>query len=85
MKAGVYNYGPDGLPETNLARGLACPLCTGVYWAFFLVLLSVKPMRIVDLVLLWLGVSGMQVFLENNTDDEAIQNAIEDVADSLEE
>jgi hypothetical protein len=85
IKAGAYNYGPDGLPETNLGRGIACPLCTAAYLGIFPLLLSQIPTRVGDLVLTYLGIYGAQVFLENLTSDDAIQSAIEDVADSLEE
>lgn len=84
MKAGVYDIGPDGKPETNFARGLSCPLCTGVYISFATVALVSFPTRIGDLLLTWLGLSGAQVLLENLTSDEAIQGAIEEVAESVE-
>lgn len=84
VKAGVYRYGPDGKPESNLARGISCPLCVGVYVSAFLLFLLFKPTRIGDLFLTWMGISGSQVFLENLTSDEAVQSAIEEVAESLE-
>lgn len=84
-KLGAYEYGPNGLPLTNLGRGVACPLCTSAYIGLFIVILIVKPTRIGNWVLLWLGVWGVQTFLENLTSDEAIQSAIEEVAESLEE
>lgn len=84
IKAGAYNYGPDGLPETNLGRGISCPLCTSAYLGVFLLFILKKSTRLGDLVLLWLGVWGTQTFLENLTSDEAIQGAIEEVAESLE-
>lgn len=85
MKAGAYNYGPDGLPETNLGRGISCPLCVGAYVAVPLVGLSWLRYRVAELFLLWLGAWGAQVFLENLTSDDAIQAAIEDVAESLDD
>ena len=84
-KAGVYDIGPDGKPETNLARGLSCPLCTGVYMSFAMVALAYLPFQLGHFFLAWMAVSGAQVFLENLTSDDAIQEAIEEVADSLEE
>lgn len=80
---GAYDYGPDGKPETNLGRGIICPLCTGVYLAGGLAVLVGLPSRVGDWLLVWLGVSGAQVFLENLTSDEAIQEAIEQVAESI--
>lgn len=85
MKAGAFSYGPDGLPETALGRGIACSLCTGVYISALLLLLIFYPSKIGDWFLAWMGISGAQVLLENLTSDEALQSAIEDVADSLEE
>ena len=83
IHAGVYDYGPDGKPETNLARGISCPLCTGVYMSAAMVVLSFLPSTIGDLFLAWMAVSGAQVFLENLTSDDAIQEAIEEVAESM--
>lgn len=85
MRLGAFEYGPDGLPLSNLGRGISCSLCTGVYISALLTFLVFKPTRFGDVLLTWLGMSGFQVYLENQTDDAAIQEAIEDVADSLEE
>jgi hypothetical protein len=85
MQLGVYDYGPDGKPETNLARGLSCPLCTGVYLSLVVVLLAYTSSKIAEFFLAWMGVSGAQVFLENLTSDDALVGAIEQVADSSEE
>lgn len=88
VRLGVYDYGPDGKPETNLARGLQCPLCTGIYFSALLMLLVFLPhkvKRVTDVFLAWMAVAGGQVFLENLTSDEALQSAIEEVAESIEE
>lgn len=82
---GAYDYGKNGRPDTNLGRGISCPLCTGVYLSAALLLVVFLPSTIGDLLLTWLGVSGAQTFLENLTSDEAIQGAIEEVAESIEE
>lgn len=66
---GVYDYGPDGKPLTNGARGLACPLCTGVYWSALVTAALLRPTRLGDALLCWLGVSGAQSFLEKWTSD----------------
>lgn len=84
IKAGVYDIGRDGRPESNLARGLSCPLCTGVYLSFAMVALAYLPFKLGEFFLAWMAVSGAQVFLENLTSDDAIQEAIEEVAESLE-
>lgn len=83
-RLGVYDYGENGLPETNLARGLSCPLCTGVYLSCAICLLVFAPSRVGDWFLAWMGISGAQVFLENLTSDDAIKEAIEEVAESIE-
>lgn len=83
-KLGVYDIGLDGKPDTNLARGLSCPLCTGVYLSGLLLGLVYRPTLVGDLFLSWMGISGAQVFLENLTSDDAIQEAIEEVAESIE-
>lgn len=83
-RLGVYNYGPDGQPTTNLARGIRCPLCVGVYLSFCLSILA-RPKNPVEFFLVWFGISGAQVFLENLTSDDAIQEAIEEVAESMDD
>lgn len=67
--AGVYDYGQDGNPETNLARGLSCPFCTGVYLAALVLLLVWRPTWLGDLFLGWMGISGVQAFLETKSSD----------------
>lgn len=42
-KAGAYDVGPDGLPTTNLGRGISCPYCVGIYAAAFFVVLELLP------------------------------------------
>lgn len=82
---GAYDYGENGKARTNLGRGISCPLCTGVYISGALLPLVFIPNRIGDWFLAWMGISGAQVFLENLTSDEAIQEAIQEVAESMEE
>lgn len=85
IKAGVYIYGPDGKPESNFARGLSCPLCVAAYISVLIVLLFQFPTIPGNLFLIWTGIWGVQMFLENLTSDEAIESAIEEVAESLED
>lgn len=85
IDAGVYDYGSDGKPATSFARGISCPLCTGVYLSGLLGIMVFAPTKVGDWFLAWMGISGAQVFLENLTSDEAIQGAMEDIADSLED
>lgn len=85
MKLGAYDHGPDGLPETNLGRGISCPLCTGVYISGVVAAILEPPHRRPwDFFLTWFGLAGAQVFLENLTSDDAIKDAIEDVAENME-
>lgn len=84
-KAGAYEYGEDGLPITAWGRGISCPLCTGVYISFVLLIFLYRPILISDLILTWLGMNGLQVLLENATSDDAIKGAIEQVAESIDE
>lgn len=85
MRLGAYEYGPDGKPLTNLGRGISCPLCTAAYLAVPIIIFLQFPTVPTNLFLAWLGIWGVQTFLENLTSDEAIQGAIEDVADSFED
>lgn len=91
-KAGAYNYEYEydergnqrtTIP-TNLGRGISCPLCVGGYLAFVFALLLFLDNIIINFFTLWLGIWGVQVFLENLTSDDAIKEAIEDVADNME-
>lgn len=84
MKLGAYEYGPDGKPLTNLGRGIACPLCTAAYLAIPIIILLQFPTIAGNLILAYFGIWGFQTFLENLTSDEAIQGAIEEVAESME-
>lgn len=85
MRLGAYDYAPNGEAATSLGRGISCPLCTGVYIALVMVVLALWASWPGDIFIFWMGVSGAQVFLENLTSDEAIEGAIEEVAESLEE
>lgn len=91
IKAGAYNYAyaydQDGNSQTealtSLGRGISCPLCVGGYVAFVLIILSFFNNFILDFFILWLAIWGVQIFLENLTSDDALKDAIDDVADSL--
>lgn len=64
LKLGAYDYGPDGQIESNLARGISCSLCVGVYVAAFIVALILFPTKMGDAFLIWMGLAGGQRFLE---------------------
>lgn len=85
MELGAYDYGPDGKPQTSLGRGISCPLCTGVYLSGIVAAVTLLPSSVGDIFLTWFGISGAQVFLENLTSDEAIEGAIEDVAERMDD
>lgn len=85
IKAGAYDYGPNGEPETSLGRGISCPLCTGFYVTVLMFALMSIRNPIFNGFLIFMGLWGIQTFLENLTSDDAIKEAIEEVADSIEE
>lgn len=84
----VYAWDAEGNQTietpTNLGRGIKCPLCTGGYLGLLLTFLIFSENIILNFFLIWLGAWGFQVFLENLTSDDAIKEAIEDVAESVE-
>lgn len=92
-KLGAYDkaYDDEGnyLPRTNLGRGIACSLCTSAYIAipltFFVYLTSKDKKSLGNPILFYLGMWGAQVYLENQTSDDAIQSAIQEVAESMDE
>lgn len=85
----VYEYDERGNQRvsvrTNLGRGISCPLCVSAYIGFLLTFSLFFDNIIINFFLLWLGIWGVQTFLENLTSDDAIKDAIDDVADSLED
>jgi len=60
---GAYDYGPDGLPQTNLGRGISCPYCVGVWTAALMV--ALWQGRRLRLIVLWLAVAGGQSLLQD--------------------
>lgn len=92
-KAGAYNYeytyderGNQRVEiTTNLGRGISCPLCVGGYLAFVIAVSLAVDNVVINFFLVWLAVWGVQVFLENLTSDDAIKDAIQDVAESVED
>lgn len=85
MRAGAYSYGPDGKPESNLGRGISCSLCVGAYVTLLMLAIMSFPNIVTTFISLWLGIWGVQTFLENLTSDEAISEAIEEVAENIDE
>lgn len=85
----IYTYDDRGNLRiqitTNLGRGISCPLCVGAYVAAFILILMSISSPSTNIFISWLGLWGIQTFLENLTSDDAVEDAIQDVADSLEE
>lgn len=85
----IYEYDDRGNQrikiKTNKGRGISCPLCVGFYVTALMVFLMYYSNKFTSLIIVFLGIWGVQTFLENLTSDDAIEDAIQDVADSLEE
>lgn len=83
----VYSYDKEGNQEikvaTNVGRGISCPLCTGGYISFLILIFYLADNLFINFFIFWLGIWGIQTFLANLTSDDAISEAIDDVADSL--
>lgn len=64
-KAGGYDLAINGQPETNLGRGIMCPLCVGIWLSF--------PLALVWFGFNWyslvyaLAVAGLQALLSRIT------------------
>lgn len=66
IEAGAYDRDEETEEgKSNLARGLACPLCVGVYISFIVAFLFIFPTTVGDFFLLWMGIAGAQTFLES--------------------
>lgn len=85
IKAGAYDYGPNGLPETNLGRGISCPLCVGFYVSVLMFILMSVRNPIFNGFIIFSGLWGIQTFLANLTSDDAISEAIHEVAESIDD
>jgi len=83
IKAGAYYYGPDGLPESNIGRGISCPLCVGFYVTIFMFILMSVRNPVFNGFIIFFGLYGIQTFLANLTSDDAISEAIEEVAENI--
>lgn len=79
-KAGAYNYEYEydkngnqtiNIP-TNLGRGISCPLCVGAYVGLLLTFLLFFDNIIINFFIIWLGIWGIQTFLESITGDDTI-------------
>jgi hypothetical protein len=85
----AYDDEGNYLPRTNLGRGIACPLCTSAYLAVplvvFVYLTSNDRKALGNPILFYLGIWGAQVYLENQTSDDQVSQAIQEVAESMDE
>ncbi len=66
---GAYELGENGLADTNLGRGIACPLCVGVYVSILVSVLFWWPSTLSSLILTVFGIAGGQMFLERISPD----------------
>ncbi len=51
----------------NLDDAINCVYCLGMWFAFLTLLLVKYPTRIGDFILYWLGIAGMQAFMQGIT------------------
>ena len=71
-KAGALSEGPDGILKDdrhfgkwhNLAEGITCPFCIGIWLSLPLFALLVWPTYYGDLFLMLVSLSGAQAFLQ---------------------
>lgn len=63
IRAGVYDRGENGHPETNLGRLFNCPYCTGI-WVSLALALIISWHQPLFALLLWWGMAGGQAFLQ---------------------
>lgn len=62
-KLGAYDYGANGEAKTNLGRGIACPLCVGLYTMWPCSALALWSSWGGDVALILLGLAGAQAWL----------------------
>ena len=60
---GSYDYDEQGNITSLLGRGLACPLCVGVYWACLCACAVTWRTVAGDFLILWMGIAGAQALL----------------------
>ncbi len=63
IRAGVYDYGDNGEPQSRLARLLSCPHCVGLWIALGLAI-CLFWQRLFVLLPAWWAIAGLQSFLE---------------------
>lgn len=51
----------------NFNDALFCPYCLGMWFAFGMLILVKYPTKIGDFFLYWLGIAGMQAFMQGIT------------------
>lgn len=61
--AGAYDLGENGLAESSLGRGIACPYCVGVWLAFPAAAAVLWPTQWTTFGLVWLGLAGAQALI----------------------
>lgn len=68
--AGAYEYGENGLPVSNLGRGISCTLCVAVWVAAPMACLVIWKTAAGVWVIVWLALSGAQVLLDRRLEGE---------------
>lgn len=63
-KGGAYDRNERGAIKTELGKFLACPYCSAVWLAAPVAALVIWPTLAGNLLLLWLGLSGVQAYLQ---------------------
>lgn len=58
---GGYDLKEDGEPRSNIGRGIICPYCVGVWFAFPLAFFVAGPVW--QVVIYWLAIAGGQALL----------------------
>jgi len=51
----------------NLDEAINCPYCLGIWFSFVILFLINYPTKVGDFILYWLGLAGMQAFLQGLT------------------
>jgi len=54
--------------RTSIADLMSCPYCIGIWASALSLILIIVPTFIGDVILLWLGISGGQAFLQSIVD-----------------
>ncbi len=51
----------------NIDEAITCPYCLGIWFAFGVLFLVKYPTKVGDFFLYWIGIAGMQAFMQGIT------------------